>query len=192
MIAHTSGTRAAGDRTCGELEGRIHEAVWRYYGAMYRDALGLRDWERRVRARLDEEHVFGDATVSRVEDWFGYDFRGKRVLIVGAATGAEFFALARRGAAVYGIDLNPDAISILRLKARARAVPPTAFVAAAEALPFAENAFDFVYCYTVLEHVANVERPSLDQCATGKRVTVDRQDIEVRYGLGPTTASGPN
>jgi SAM-dependent methyltransferase len=93
-----------------------------------------------------------------VEDWFGYDFRGKRVLIVGAATGAEFFALARRGAAVYGIDVNREAISILRLKARARAVPPTGCVAAAEALPFAENAFDFVYCYTVLEHVAHVEQ----------------------------------
>jgi 2-polyprenyl-3-methyl-5-hydroxy-6-metoxy-1,4-benzoquinol methylase len=42
------------------------------------------------------------------------------VLVVGTGTGAEFATLGNRGASVYGIDVNREAVSIVRLKGRAR------------------------------------------------------------------------
>lgn len=168
-----------------DLDRQVREAMQEYYGALYRDGVGLRDWERRVRDRLDEERLIGDAMVRRIEEWFGYDFAGKRVLVVGTATGAEYFVLAARGATVCGIDVNAQAVSILHLKARARGGDAQGvMVAAAEGLPFAGESFDFVYCYTVLEHVADVER-SIDEmirvCRVGGRVFIQTPDYRFPF-----------
>ena len=136
---------------------RVHDALRAYHGHYYRDVLGLRDWERRVTDRLDEERLIGERVVGQVEEWFGCEFAGMRVLVVGTGTGAEFFTLKHRGALVCGVDVSRDAVSIVHLKGRVSGRSTAAVVAAAEALPFPTDWFDFVYCYTVLEHVADVE-----------------------------------
>jgi SAM-dependent methyltransferase len=134
-----------------------------YYTRYYRDRLGLPDWSERVEARLREEDAFAEPVLRRIEGWLDYDFRGKRVLVVGAGTGAESGALARRGARVVGLEPDRDARRILRLKALSREPHGGDAVASvAEAIPFREGQFDFVYCYTTLEHARAVER-SLDE-----------------------------
>ena len=161
------------------LDHRVHDALRAYHGHYYRDVVGLRDWERRATDRLDEERLIGEGVVGHVEEWFGCEFAGMRVLVVGTGTGAEFFTLIDRGASVCGVDVSRDAVSIVHLKGRVRGRSTAAVVAAAEALPFPRDWFDFVYCYTVLEHVADVER-AIDEmirvCRVGGFVFIQTPD----------------
>ncbi|MEM6885406.1 MAG: methyltransferase domain-containing protein [Verrucomicrobiota bacterium] len=129
-----------------------------YYESYYKNELGLPDWEKRVEARCREEDVWGGVNIGRIEKWLSYDFSGKKVLVVGGGTGAEAICLNKRGAEVYVIEPYDPAVEILKRKADEVGIPPERFMKAyAEDLPFEENEFDFVYCFTVLEHVANVE-----------------------------------
>jgi ubiquinone/menaquinone biosynthesis C-methylase UbiE len=97
--------------------------------------------------------------LEKIETWIRYDFKGKRVLVVGAGTGAESFSMVERGAEVYGIEPNIDALEILKMKSKARQYPADRFTQEfAEDLSYSEKSFDFIYCFTVLEHVKNVER----------------------------------
>lgn len=162
-----------------ELE-RLKADIQLYYTRYYRDQLGLPDWVTRIRVRLNEEQIFGEPLIRKIEDWLHYNFQGRQVLVVGAGTGAESITLYQRGAEVYGIEPNREALDILHRKARLYSLNPQRFVAAvAEFLPFADNSFDFVLCYTVLEHVQNIES-SLDEmirvCKPGAYVFIQTPD----------------
>ena len=146
-----------------KTERTIQEEMVLYYTGYYRDVLGLRDWEQRVNARLNEERTFAEPKICRIEEWMNYDFQGKKVLVVGAGTGAELFALFKRGADVFGVEPDKHAMRILSLKADFHALPQDHLsLCVAEHLTHTEDLFDFVYCYTVLEHVRDVER-SIDE-----------------------------
>lgn len=141
----------------------VEQASRAYYTHYYRDELGLPEWEIRMMNRLQEEEKLGNLNLEKIEAWLRYDFNGKRVLVVGAGTGAESFSLVKRGAEVYGIEPNADALEILHLKSQKLQYPAERFTPdVAEKLPHPENSFDFIYCFTVLEHVQNVER-SIDE-----------------------------
>ena len=91
-----------------------------------------------------------------IESWINYSFAGKRVLVVGGGTGAETFALQTREANVVAIEPNSYAVRILAAKARLQfKVANPAAQAVGETLPFPTDLFDFVCCYTVLEHTQN-------------------------------------
>lgn len=142
-----------------KLKKKIVSLLSVYYEDYYRVQLGLIDWRERVKARLAEEDYLGEPKVAEVEEWTGQEFVDKRVLVVGAGTGAESIVFHKRRAKIYAVEPDPRAIEILRLKARVYGIPQNRFKKArAENLPFKQNIFDFVYCYTVLEHVQNVEK----------------------------------
>ncbi len=130
------------------------EAVTRrltdYYTRYYRDVLGIPGWPELVAARIGEE-AYEQARVSRVEQLLGRPVAGLRVLNVGCGTGGFTVAARRAGARCVGIDTERDAIDICRLKDERGAVQ-----GAAEALPFRTGTFDLVYCFSTLEHVADV------------------------------------
>jgi 2-polyprenyl-3-methyl-5-hydroxy-6-metoxy-1,4-benzoquinol methylase len=139
------------------LAEKITMLMREHYTHYYLDRLGLPDWERRVETRLSEdENVL--RFITWVETWFNEHFReGKKVLVVGGGTGAEFIALSKRGCGVYAIEPNQQAVKIGQLKARLLGVDPARFMQGySEELPFASNTFDFVWCLTVLEHVQDV------------------------------------
>jgi ubiquinone/menaquinone biosynthesis C-methylase UbiE len=163
----------------------------KYYTQYYRDKLGLPDWEARVMDRLKEEEKFGEMNLKKIETWIRYDFKGKCVLVVGAGTGAESFSLVKHGAEVYGIEPNSEALQILKMKSQALQYPAERFTQEfVEDLSYAENSFDFIYCYTVLEHVKNVER-TIDEmlrvCKPGGIVCIVTPDyrfpLEQHYKL---------
>jgi 2-polyprenyl-3-methyl-5-hydroxy-6-metoxy-1,4-benzoquinol methylase len=142
---------------------QLESAIRAYYTRYYRDQLGLPNWQQKVESRLDEENVYAERMLDWIEIWANYPFAGKRALIVGAGTGVETFALQSRGANVTAIEPNRDAIGILAAKARSKFnVTNPAVQAIGEALPYPDNHFEFVYCYTVLEHVQSVEQ-TLDE-----------------------------
>ncbi len=125
-----------------------------YYRRYYRDVLGIPGWEALVSARVGEESHEAPH-LERLESVLGRPVAGLRVLNVGCGTGG-FTVIARRaGARAVGVDAEPAAIEICRLKA-AHEGSGAVVVGAAEALPFRDGAFDLVYCFSTLEHVASV------------------------------------
>lgn len=166
-----------------QLRAEIRDSLMRYYTHYYKDELALPDWDARVTLRLDEERIFAEPMIRKIEDWMRFDFSGKHVLVVGAGTGAESIVLASRGADVYGIEPNDDALSILRMKTKMHNLKSENFLSAiAEQIPFPDNRFDLVYCYTVAEHVKDVAR-SIDEmirvCRIGGLVFI--QTPEYRF-----------
>lgn len=88
-----------------------------------------------------------------------------RVLEIGCSTGFKTFALQHRlpEAEVCGID--PDAAAIALARGMAERMSPVSFprrpdfrVGVGEDLPFADDSFDAIFCVTVIEHVADVDR----------------------------------
>lgn len=167
------------------LEKQIKLLLSEYYEDYYRAQLGLPDWRKRVKSRLSEEKYLGGPNLDKVEDWMGMNFSGKRVLVVGAGTGAESVVLHQRGAQVYGIEPDERAIKILGLKAQLNGIPRNRFKRAiAEKIPYGANFFDFVYCYTVVEHVQNVEK-TIDEmvrvCKVSGLVYIQTPDYRFPY-----------
>lgn len=132
----------------------ISARIAAYYTRYYRDALGIPSWKDQVASRLDEEAIEA-SHLSRVEAALGCPVAGLRVLNVGCGTGGFNVLAQRAGARVCGIDADLDAVGISASKARDTGGLVVA--AAGERLPFRPGVFDFVHCFSTLEHVASAE-----------------------------------
>ncbi|MBC7833663.1 MAG: methyltransferase domain-containing protein [Phycisphaerales bacterium] len=144
-----------------ELAGRVREALEAYYTPIYRDMLGLPDWKAHVEKRHHEDANF-EAILDKAERHVigrrvGPE-RDSRVLVVGGGTGADFNAFALRGCRVFAVEPSKQAVGAARLKAAMLGIDASGFVeGVGERLPFEDGYFDFVWTWTVLEHVQDVE-----------------------------------
>jgi len=83
----------------------------------------------------------------------------EEVLDVATATGHTALALAPHARRVVGVDLTPEMLDIARRQAERRGISNVAFALAdAEALPFADRAFDVVTCRIAAHHFPAVDR----------------------------------
>ena len=142
-----------------EIEQQIIDLMKAYYADYYRDQLGLKDWETRVQARLSEEKNILPF-VRKFELWTGNPIEaGTKILVVGGGTGAEFIFFSERGCDVYAVEPNPEAVKIAHLKAKRAGYKQENYIqGVGENLPFEDDEFDIVWCWTVLEHVQDVEK----------------------------------
>ena len=141
----------------------IERLIRQYYKKYYHDTLGLKDWQQRVETRLGEERYFASTAINNLEEVLQYDFSGKKVLVVGAGTGAEFVALHKKGAEVYALEPDTEAVEILKLKCLDNSISSERVVESfAENIPYPDDEFDMVYCYTVIEHVQDIEKVLLE------------------------------
>ena len=85
------------------------------------------------------------------------DWRGLDVLDLGCGGGFMAEPLARRGAAVIGVDPCPQAVAAAARHARGFGLDIDYRVGAGETLPLADAAVDVVVCVDVLEHVDDLD-----------------------------------
>jgi len=78
--------------------------------------------------------------------------QGKRVLEVGCGTGIWIQFLLPVVNSIEGIDLSPGMVE----QAKKKGLP--AKVGSAEAIPYKEKSFDFIFSYRVLPHVPNLKK----------------------------------
>jgi 2-polyprenyl-3-methyl-5-hydroxy-6-metoxy-1,4-benzoquinol methylase len=92
----------------------------------------------------------------RLVNFDGY--RGQRVLDVGCGVGNDLARFARGGAEVVGIDLAETSIDLARRNFRQRGLAGDFQVMNGEQMDLPDDAFDLVYCHTVLHFTPRPSR----------------------------------
>lgn len=87
---------------------------------------------------------------------------GQKVLDVGCGLGTDTSRFAANGAKIHGIDIAPRAIELARKNFEWRGLQGRFDVMNGEAMDFADNSFDFVYCHTVL-HFTRSPQDMIDE-----------------------------
>ena len=96
------------------------------------------------------------------------------VLDVGTGTGRAAIALARRGAAVTGVDASAEMLGVARRRAQEAGVDLTFAVGDAHGLGFPDRSFDAVVCLRVLMHTHDWRRSLAELCRVAReRVVLD-------------------
>ncbi len=138
-----------------ELQNKIATYYEKYY-----QSCGLKDFKKRAQERLREEEL-ELARMKSLQEVLNKKFeRGQKHFIVGAGTGGLAVVLAREyGCDVYGIEPDKEQFEIIREKCRQAGVNPKNFKQEfGENISFSAEKFDFLHCFTVLEHVQKIEK----------------------------------
>lgn len=85
-------------------------------------------------------------------------WRDRDVLEVGVGAGSDHLQFARAGARCAGVDLTDAAIELTTRRLAAEGLSSRLLRSDAEALPFADASFDFVFSWGVIHHTPNTER----------------------------------
>ncbi len=139
----------AGSADPAVIRGRLEA----YYTRYYRDTLAIPAWRDLVNVRLADDAYEG-RRLARLEQALGRPVSGLRLLNVGCGTGGFNLVATRVGAETWGVDPSAEALAIAERRVRGGQL----LCAQAESLPFPDGAFDVVYCYSTLEHVADARR----------------------------------
>lgn len=119
---------------------------------------------------------------------------GQRVLEIGCGAGADLSRFAQGGADVTGIDLSSASVALTKRRLETLGLAGRALAADAEAMPFEDGEFDFVWSWGVLHHTPDtvqairearrVLRPGADACVMlYHRRSVFAAQAWVRYAL---------
>lgn len=137
----------------------LEDLIKSYYQKYYLGELGLSDYQIRIEQRLNEEEAFARPNIERIEKILRLKFSKQRVLCLGGGTGAELISFSGLGCDTYAIEPNEDAIKIIKMKCEINNIDKEkVYQGVAENLPFKDEFFDFIYCFTVIEHVQDVEQ----------------------------------
>ena len=149
-----------GDRRTGRPPGvsavvELRERLRRYYTAYYRDTLGIPGWPTLVDLR-EEEEAQERAPLRAPPRRLSARRRWPAVCSTWAAAPAGSTRWpAAEGIRIVGVDADAEAIAICGAKRRTPAAPTC--TRRPSICRFATAAFDVVYCFSVIEHVASVE-----------------------------------
>ena len=98
--------------------------------------------------------LHGDRPFDRIFDYATY--KGRPVLEVGCGMGCMAMNWAQAGAGITAVDLNPVAVEQTRRRFQAFELQGAIEQADAEALPFTDDSFDYVYSWGVLHHTPGI------------------------------------
>jgi ubiquinone/menaquinone biosynthesis C-methylase UbiE len=94
---------------------------------------------------------------------------GSRILDVGCGSAAYGIRFAKRGFAVTGVDIAPEAVESARRRAKQEGVKASFVIGDAERTPFPDSSFDVAFCGGVIHHFPDM-KPLMDELV---RVTKD-------------------
>ncbi len=112
-------------------------------------------------ADLDQYHFEKLHHLPRLIDFNGY--RGKKILDVGCGAGTDLARFARGGAIVSGVDLSSSAIDLAKANFAQQGLQADLREADGEALPYPDNAFDFVFAHGVVQYTTN-DQALVNEC----------------------------
>ena len=112
-------------------------------------------------ADLDAYHFEKLHHLLRLVDFAAW--QGRDVLDLGCGAGVEVVRFARGGARVIGVDLAESAIALTRANLTQQHAGARLAVADGEALPFADNSFDFIYAHGVVQYTT-ADRQLVAEC----------------------------
>ncbi|MBT3817691.1 MAG: class I SAM-dependent methyltransferase [Candidatus Magasanikbacteria bacterium] len=137
----------------------LKQKIKEYYVKYYRDDCSISRFDQLAETRVTEE-VLETKRLKYLRDHMDIDLNNKSVCIVGAGTGGLAVVLYKQyHAVVYGVEPYEPGLNIIKQKCEEMGMNPDNFLSnSAEVLPFEDDQFDVVYCYTVLEHVQNIEK----------------------------------
>jgi len=136
----------------------LKEAVTKYWDKTPCGTGGipLSEWNDKyfdaISKRRDELEPF-IAKYAQFDRW-----AGKQVLEVGCGVGSDLVKFAKAGADITGIDLSPKSVCLARLRLLKYGGNCGVFQLDAEAMPFKDGKFDFVYSWGVLHHTPDTIR----------------------------------
>jgi SAM-dependent methyltransferase len=137
----------------------IRRAALRQWGRDPAGALAVGDGALGTAESFAAVERFRYAQQPWMGEVFGFDrFAGRRVLEIGVGLGTDHAQFARAGAVLTGIDLTPRCVELTRTRFAQEGLASDLRVMDAEQLAFADDAFDAVYSFGVLHHVASAER----------------------------------
>ena len=136
----------------------LQKKIIEYYTSYYKSC-GLKDFEERAKARLREEDLELER-MKKLEKILHKNFTKKKHFIFGAGTAGLAVVLKEQyDADVYGIEPSTEEFNIIQMKLKERGIALSNFRKEyGEKLSFFNEQFDFVHCFTVLEHVTNVRK----------------------------------
>lgn len=133
-------------------------AVRAYWNAHVHDldVSKARPGTREFFADLDQYHFEKLHHLLRLVDFDAW--RDRDVLDLGCGAGVEVVRFARAGARVTCVDIAANAIELTRQNLAQQGLDGRLEVADAEALPFADASFDFVYAHGVMQYTEDEQR----------------------------------
>jgi 2-polyprenyl-3-methyl-5-hydroxy-6-metoxy-1,4-benzoquinol methylase len=149
------------DLRSGQVDGSADEAlqrVRRYWNDH------IHDWkvaqsEVGTKTFFEEIEHYRFEKLSYLPRLVNFDgYRGQRVLDVGCGVGNDLARFARGGAEVVGIDLAETSIDLARRNFRQRGLAGDFQVMNGEQMDLPDDAFDLVYCHTVLHFTPRPSR----------------------------------
>lgn len=124
----------------------------------YRDTVGLSQIDERISYRAREEVVEEARLTALLKRLELSPNANLKMLVVGSGWGGMCVAASRLGIDIHGIDIDEESVGISRLRFLKEGIQHTPVqLAAAEHLPFQNDSFDLVYCFSVVEHVNDVK-----------------------------------
>jgi SAM-dependent methyltransferase len=137
-VGSVAGDGEALDRVRRYWNGHIHD--WK----VARQPVGTKGFFEEI-----EDYRFEKLNyLPRLVDFDGY--RGQRVLDVGCGVGNDLARFAKGGADVVGLDLAETSIDLARRNFQQRGLTGTFLIGNGEDMDLPDDAFDLVYCHTVL------------------------------------------
>ena len=110
---------------------------------------------------LDQYHFEKLHHLPQLIDFNAY--RGRKVLDVGCGAGTDLLRFARGGAIVTGVDVAASAIALARQNFAQQGLQADLREADGEALPFADDEFDFVFAHGVVQYTAD-DKALVEEC----------------------------
>lgn len=80
------------------------------------------------------------------------DVKNKRILEVGAGSGSDVIALAKKGAVCVALDSSKEALNVCRKLAKQENVKIKTILADCRQIPVEDNSFDLVFSVGLIEH----------------------------------------